>query len=234
MYKKGDFYVTCPISGFTYMRSEMRRRWDGLLVHKSEWNPRQPQDTIILRPEIVPRNVGLGEQQDTAEYIDVAYPLISDNGLQGSFTDYIFTADNDAVDGDFYIAFTSASLSIGATKKYVEVALTNAGFPYFSGSAYYAVFTTGEFSGDSYLTDAVGFGLTPSGLFIGNFFTDDTEEVVTSIEYGIHDKLAVAIALVDGDYIIYLYYKGNLIAQKTVTITTVPTLFSLRGRTETV
>ena len=76
MYKRGDFKVTCPISGGVYLRSEMRMRWDGLLVHKSEWNPRQPQDTLNLLPEKQYRNLGLGEEADPA-----AGPTYTPSGL---------------------------------------------------------------------------------------------------------------------------------------------------------
>lgn len=33
-------------SGRKYPISEARKMWDGTLVHKSEWEPRQPQDYI--------------------------------------------------------------------------------------------------------------------------------------------------------------------------------------------
>lgn len=36
----------CDLSGAKYPRSQMRKMWNGLLVHKSEWEPRQPQDYI--------------------------------------------------------------------------------------------------------------------------------------------------------------------------------------------
>lgn len=41
-------------SGKKYPISEARRQWNGLLVHKSEWEPRQPQDYI---PPVRNRNM---------------------------------------------------------------------------------------------------------------------------------------------------------------------------------
>jgi hypothetical protein len=76
MFKQGDFKVTCPISGGVYLRSEMRMRWDGLLVHKSEWNPRHPQDTLNTRPEWQPRNLGMGEEEEAS-----AGPTYNPSGL---------------------------------------------------------------------------------------------------------------------------------------------------------
>jgi len=76
MFVSGDFKVTCPISGGVFLRSEMRMRWDGLLVHKSEWNPRQPQDTLNTRPEKQFRNLGLGEEAEPT-----AGPVYTPSGL---------------------------------------------------------------------------------------------------------------------------------------------------------
>ncbi len=61
-YKSDDFYVTCPITGRKHYRSEMKMRWDGLLVHQSQWNPRQPQDIIRVGVEREPKNTGLPDQ----------------------------------------------------------------------------------------------------------------------------------------------------------------------------
>ncbi len=40
--------VISDISGFKFPRSQMRYTWDGLLVHKSEWEPKHPQ--LDIRP----------------------------------------------------------------------------------------------------------------------------------------------------------------------------------------
>lgn len=42
----------CDLTGFKHPKSEMRMMWNGLFVHKSEWEPRQPQDFVKpIRPE---------------------------------------------------------------------------------------------------------------------------------------------------------------------------------------
>lgn len=45
-YKRGDWNVICDCCGFKYKSSELRKRWDGLMVCKKDWNPRQPQDFV--------------------------------------------------------------------------------------------------------------------------------------------------------------------------------------------
>ena len=50
-YRKGDYNVISDDSGQKFKRSECRITWDGLLVHKSEWQPKHPQLTIRGRKE---------------------------------------------------------------------------------------------------------------------------------------------------------------------------------------
>lgn len=45
-YKAGNNYIICDYSGFKIRASDARRTWDGLLVHKRFWEPRQPQDLV--------------------------------------------------------------------------------------------------------------------------------------------------------------------------------------------
>ena len=47
----GDHNVISDYSGQKYKRSECRYTWDGYLVHKSEWEPKQPQLDIRGRDE---------------------------------------------------------------------------------------------------------------------------------------------------------------------------------------
>jgi hypothetical protein len=44
----GEHNVTCDRTGMVFKRSEMRYEWNGLLVHKSVWEPKHPQ--LNLRP----------------------------------------------------------------------------------------------------------------------------------------------------------------------------------------
>lgn len=46
--RTGNHNVISDYSGFKFKRSEMRYTWDGKLVHKSEWEPKQPQ--LDIRP----------------------------------------------------------------------------------------------------------------------------------------------------------------------------------------
>lgn len=45
-YRAGDNYAICDECGFKYRRSELRKRWDGLLVCRKDWEPRHPQELV--------------------------------------------------------------------------------------------------------------------------------------------------------------------------------------------
>ena len=45
-YKKGDWNVLCDSCGVRYKASELKERWDGLMVCSYDWEPRQPQDFV--------------------------------------------------------------------------------------------------------------------------------------------------------------------------------------------
>lgn len=43
-YRAGDNWAICDECGFQYRRSELRKRWDGLLVCRKDWEPQHPQE----------------------------------------------------------------------------------------------------------------------------------------------------------------------------------------------
>jgi len=47
----GDFNAICDVCGFKFKASQLRRRWDGYMVCSSDYEQRQPQDLIRLKPE---------------------------------------------------------------------------------------------------------------------------------------------------------------------------------------
>lgn len=64
-YKPGRHRVICDLSGLEFYSDEMRLRWDGLLVHKSHWEPRHPQDFLRARKDrIKPLGPVRPEQED--------------------------------------------------------------------------------------------------------------------------------------------------------------------------
>lgn len=56
IYCKGDWDAICDSCGRKYKASELRKRWDGLMVCSQDWEPRQPQDFVraIVDRQAVP------------------------------------------------------------------------------------------------------------------------------------------------------------------------------------
>lgn len=48
-YQKGDWDAICDECGMKFKASELRKRWDGLMVDSRCWEPRQPQDFVKAR-----------------------------------------------------------------------------------------------------------------------------------------------------------------------------------------
>jgi len=73
-YKKGDWLVICDRDGFKYKASEMVREWNGLRVHKSNYEPRHPQEFVRGRKDdsSVPwtRSEGADVETDSSGWAD--------------------------------------------------------------------------------------------------------------------------------------------------------------------
>ena len=48
-YVRGDYKVVCDACGKRYLASQLRQRWDGLMVCPSDYEVRQPQDFVRAR-----------------------------------------------------------------------------------------------------------------------------------------------------------------------------------------
>lgn len=79
-YKPGDHWLVCDSCGLDYRRSEMRMRWDKLMVCQKDWEPRHPQEFVrgikekiavdIARPVQTP--VFVGTNRIIAGVVDAA------------------------------------------------------------------------------------------------------------------------------------------------------------------
>lgn len=60
----GDYNIVCDFSGFKIKRSEARKTWDGYLVKKEFWEPRQPQDFVRGKKDNQSVAIARPEQED--------------------------------------------------------------------------------------------------------------------------------------------------------------------------
>ena len=63
--KLGAWNSICDVCGFKYKAFQLRKRWDGLMVCKDDWEPRHPQDLIKIPKEDVSVPWSRPEQADT-------------------------------------------------------------------------------------------------------------------------------------------------------------------------
>lgn len=77
----GNWKVTCHVCGFWYPSSEIRRRWDGLLVCGDDWETRHPQTLIKVHGETaVPDFVSKDASPDTFQG---SCDIVSSSGYAG-------------------------------------------------------------------------------------------------------------------------------------------------------
>src|SRR3990167_10513331 len=50
-YKPGDWNAICDVCGFKFKASQLRKRWDGLMVCDIDWESRHPQELIRPIPD---------------------------------------------------------------------------------------------------------------------------------------------------------------------------------------
>ena len=48
----GDWNALCDVCKFKFKASDLRRRWDNLMVCEKDWGPRHPQDFIRAVPDM--------------------------------------------------------------------------------------------------------------------------------------------------------------------------------------
>lgn len=51
VYKSGDWQVYCDVCSKAVFASEIKKRWDGLLVCPADFESRHPQDLLRVRQE---------------------------------------------------------------------------------------------------------------------------------------------------------------------------------------
>ena len=84
-YKPKVWNAYCDSYGFKFKSDQLMRRWDGLMVDKACWEPRQPQD--LLRAVRETSN-NLPWSRPDGPGIDVGPDYVTDYILDGYFEDF--------------------------------------------------------------------------------------------------------------------------------------------------
>jgi hypothetical protein len=70
-YKPGDYNAICDVCGFKHKASQLKQRWDGLMVCAEDFETRHPQDLIRIPTENPA--VPWSRPEPTDDFIDVPY-----------------------------------------------------------------------------------------------------------------------------------------------------------------
>ena len=52
-FQSGENWVECDVCGMDFRASEVKWRWDGLLVCEEDWEPRHQQDYVRPREDVI-------------------------------------------------------------------------------------------------------------------------------------------------------------------------------------
>lgn len=63
-WRPGHYRVVCERSGRVCWDDEVRREWDGTIVHEKYWEARHPQDLVRSRPDQKPVPIPRPEPPD--------------------------------------------------------------------------------------------------------------------------------------------------------------------------
>ena len=69
VYTPGNWNVICDVCGKQYKASDLRQRWDNLMVDEGCWEPRQPQDYVHGIADIQAPPFTRPEAQDTFQFV---------------------------------------------------------------------------------------------------------------------------------------------------------------------
>ena len=79
-FKSGDWNATCDVCGFRFKASQLRKRWDGLMVCKDDWEPRHPQE--LIRP--IKENISVPWTRPELPVIEIGVCSVTGiNGVAG-------------------------------------------------------------------------------------------------------------------------------------------------------
>lgn len=69
--KVGDYNAVCDVCGGEFKASQLKKRWDGLMVCWQDWEARHPMD--FLRSQVPSKPIKLARPEPTDQFTTVNY-----------------------------------------------------------------------------------------------------------------------------------------------------------------
>jgi len=94
MWKRGKWLAICDVCGFEHYNTELKKRWDGLMVCKDDWEPRHPQDFVrSVKESTIPWS-----RPEPAD-VFVSVPYIGDGYTEENY----FAPNPDPIEGYYWL-----------------------------------------------------------------------------------------------------------------------------------
>ncbi len=87
-YKSGDNWVVCQVCGMDIYASDIKKRWDGILVCPEDYETRHPQDFVRARKDRVAADIVAPKSSE----VSVA-PTLSSGGASTTIPTGTFNGD---------------------------------------------------------------------------------------------------------------------------------------------
>lgn len=85
VYIKGDWLAVCDECGQRYRASQLRKRWDGLMVCSKDFELRHPQEFVRAKPDV--QSVPWTRPESTNyTYLQQQYPWVAGFAIAGFMT----------------------------------------------------------------------------------------------------------------------------------------------------
>lgn len=83
--RRHEWNVICDVCGWKYKNWQLKRRWDGLMVCKPDWEPRQILDLIKIPED--KQSIPWARPEATDTFISVTYVAETYTIPSGTFTE---------------------------------------------------------------------------------------------------------------------------------------------------
>lgn len=92
-FRAGSYYQICDVCGHKYHMEEMRKRWDGMIVCKDDFESRHPMDFLRVRED--KQSVSNARPRPSDSFIVVTYYFqYVENQNDYIATDYVEDSDS--------------------------------------------------------------------------------------------------------------------------------------------
>lgn len=84
-WKAGDWWCVCDVCGFNTRASDIKKRWDGMLVCSADFEPRHEQDFLKVRQERIGVPFSRPDPEETFITVSYVTVYVDDNYVDDNY-----------------------------------------------------------------------------------------------------------------------------------------------------